>query len=86
MLATGDPGAIGRPYGFSLWARKPIRHDLARGESRIAVDMPICGVLRTVFARPDEDFYDDVLLIDEEGRFLGFITTETFLKFTIRCF
>ena len=48
--------------------------------------MPIRGVLRTVFARPDEDFYDDVLLIDEEGRFLGCITTETFLKFTIRCF
>jgi serine phosphatase RsbU (regulator of sigma subunit) len=33
-----------------------------------------------VFARPDENFYDDVLLVDERGGFLGFIATETLFK------
>jgi phosphoserine phosphatase RsbU/P len=37
-------------------------------------------VLRTVFARPDANFYDDVLLVNENGGFLGFIATETLFK------
>ena len=32
------------------------------------------------FARPDKNFYDDVLLVDESGGFLGFIATETLFK------
>src|SRR5215472_3165650 len=67
-------------YGFSLWARKPIRDHLCKEETRIRVGTPIGDVLRTVFARPDENFYDDVLLVDENGGFLGFITTETLFK------
>ena len=42
--------------------------------------MPIGDVLRAVFARPDKNFYDDVLLVDEGGGFLGFIATETLFK------
>jgi len=71
---------LGGRYGFSLWARKPIRDHLCKEETRIRVGMPIGDVLRTVFARPDENFYDDVLLVDENGGFLGFITTETLFK------
>jgi serine phosphatase RsbU (regulator of sigma subunit) len=33
-----------------------------------------------VFARPDANFYDDVLLVDESGGFVGFIGTETLFK------
>jgi hypothetical protein len=39
-----------------------------------------CDVLRAVFGRPDENFYDDVLLVDENAGFLGFIATETLFK------
>ena len=71
---------LGGRYGFSLWARKPIRDHLCKQETRIRVATPIGDVLRTVFARPDENFYDDVLLVDETGGFLGFIGTETLFK------
>jgi len=71
---------LGGRYGFSLWARKPIRNHLCKEEKRIKVAAPIADVLRTVFARPDENFYDDVLLVDESGGFLGFIGTETLFK------
>jgi len=71
---------LGGRYGFSLWARKPIRNHLCKEETRIKVATPIGDVLRTVFARPDENFYDDVLLVDENGGFLGFIGTETLFK------
>ena len=71
---------LGGRYGFSLWARKPIRNHLCKQETRIRVATPIGDVLRTVFARPDANFYDDVLLVDENGGFLGFIGTETLFK------
>ena len=73
-------GLLGGRYGFSLWARKPIGHHLCKQETRIEVTMPIGDVLRAVFARPDKNFYDDVLLVDESGGFLGFIATETLFK------
>src|SRR5262249_16762587 len=41
---------------------------------------PIGDVLSLVFARPNENFYDDVILTDQSGGFLGFITTETLFK------
>src|SRR5215468_12653155 len=71
---------LGGRYGFSLWARKPICNHLCKEETRIKVATPIANVLRTVFARPDENFYDDVLLVDENGGFCGFIGTETLFK------
>src|SRR5215510_15632527 len=43
---------LGGRYGFSLWARKPIRNHLCKEETRIKVATPIGDVLRTVFARP----------------------------------
>ena len=41
---------------------------------------PIENVLRKVFARTDDEFYDDVLLVDEDESFLGLITTQTLFK------
>jgi sigma-B regulation protein RsbU (phosphoserine phosphatase) len=73
-------GLLGGRYGFSLWARKPIGAHLCKQETRIEVTMPIGDVLRAVFARPDKNFYDDVLLVDQSGGFLGFIATETLFK------
>jgi len=71
---------LGGRYGFSLWARKPIAQHLCKQETRIKVTVPIGDVLGAVFARPDKNFYDDVLLVDERGGFLGFIATETLFK------
>ena len=71
---------LGGRYGFSLWARKPIGEHLCKQETRIKVTTPIGDVLRAVFARPDRNFYDDVLLVDKNGGFLGFIATETLFK------
>jgi phosphoserine phosphatase RsbU/P len=81
MCARQEIAALlGGRYGFSLWARKPIRNHLCKQETRITVATPIGDVLRTVFARPDENFYDDALLVDHNGGFVGFIGTETLFK------
>jgi phosphoserine phosphatase RsbU/P len=81
MCSRQETGALlGGRYGFSLWARKPIAQHLCKQETRIKITMPIGDVLRAVFARPDKNFYDDVLLVGEDGGFLGFIATETLFK------
>ena len=71
---------LGGRYGFSLWARKPIAEHVAAHETRIAVTTPITDVLQKVFARNPESIYDDVLLVDEDGKLLGLISTETLFK------
>ena len=71
---------LGGRYGFSLWARKPIAKHVAAHETRIAVTTPITDVLQKVFARNPESIYDDVLLVDEDGKLLGLISTETLFK------
>ncbi len=71
---------LGGRYGFALWARKSIAGHLATDEIRIVVTTPITQVLKEVFARNPKDFYDDVLLVDENGRLLGLISTDTLFK------
>jgi serine phosphatase RsbU (regulator of sigma subunit) len=71
---------LGGRYGFSLWARKPIGEHLSPHEIRVLVTTPIGDVLKKVFARGEDAFYDDVLLVDENESFLGLITTETLFK------
>jgi phosphoserine phosphatase RsbU/P len=71
---------LGGRYGFSLWARKPIGQHLSPNEIRVSVTTPIGDVLKKVFARGEDAFYDDVLLVDEKESFLGLITTQTLFK------
>jgi sigma-B regulation protein RsbU (phosphoserine phosphatase) len=71
---------LGSRYGFSLWARHPIREHLGKNEIRISLGDPIGAVLAIVFARGDDTFYDDVLLVDAEGQFIGLISTQTLFK------
>jgi sigma-B regulation protein RsbU (phosphoserine phosphatase) len=71
---------LGGRYGFSLWARKPIGQHLSPNEIRVSVTTPIGDVLKKVFARSDDSFYDDVLLVDENESFLGLITTQTLFE------
>ena len=71
---------LGGRYGFSLWARDPIRKHLRKNEIRITVGDAISSVLATVFARDLEQFYDDVMLVDHAGNLIGLIATETLFK------
>lgn len=71
---------LGGRYGFSLWARKPIGQHVSPSEIRVLVTTPIGDVLKKVFARSGDAFYDDVLLVDENESFLGLITTQTLFK------
>ena len=71
---------LGGRYGFSLWARKPIAQHLMPNETRISVATAITDVLKVVFSRSSDQFYDDVLLVGETGGLIGLISTQTLFK------
>ncbi len=64
---------LGSRFGFSLFARNPVRNYLLPEALVIAVTDSIHQVLARLSARPDEYFYDDILLVDEAGAFIGCI-------------
>ena len=71
---------LGSKYGFSLFASKPVSDHLRPNPFSIRIGTPMSEVFRAVFAREEEVFYDDVILLDPEGEFLGLVSTQTLVK------
>jgi len=71
---------LGSKYGFSLFAPKPIRKHLLPQATCVTLGTPIHEVFAVVFAREEDRFYDDVVLLGREKEFLGLIFTQTLVK------
>ena len=71
---------LGSRYGFSLFSRNPVRDYLAPQALVIRSSDSIREVLERLTARPDEFFYDDVLMEDEDGAFLGSIFVRNLVR------
>lgn len=74
LCARRDLGTLlGARYGFALYARAMVKEHLTPDTILIKVDDELTDVLKAIAARRDEHFYDDVLLVDGAGDFLGLI-------------
>ncbi len=74
VCARRDIGTLlGARFGFALYARVAVREHLTAGAIRISADDRLTEVLLAISKRRDEHFYDDVLLVDGAGDFLGLI-------------
>jgi serine phosphatase RsbU (regulator of sigma subunit) len=71
---------LGSRYGFSLFSRNPVRDYLAPQALQIRTTDSIHMVLKRLSARRDEFFYDDVLLEDEDGNFVGSIFVRNLVR------
>jgi len=71
---------LGGRYGYALFARKPVRAHMAPTSLSVSVDMTVDAVLRAVFSRAAAEFYDDVILVDGEGLFLGLMHVHTLVR------
>lgn len=71
---------LGARFGFALFARSPVREHVMASALRLPEDLPLPEVLAAVSARSDESFYDDVLLVDTTGGFLGFILVHALVR------
>ena len=74
LCSRRDVGMLlGARYGFALHGRAPVAGHLSVQALTVAVTEPLTAVLQAVAARRDEHFYDDVLLVDAAGDFLGLL-------------
>jgi serine phosphatase RsbU (regulator of sigma subunit) len=81
LCARRDIGTLlGARYGFALYARAAVRDHLTSGALQIRADQPLPEVLQAVSARQDEHFYDDVLLVDAAGDYLGLIHVRALVR------
>ncbi|HVU33374.1 MAG TPA: response regulator [Opitutaceae bacterium] len=67
-------------FGFSLHAHRPVIELMSAPSLSVTVGQPLTDVLATTIARPADCFYDDVLLLESSGRFLGFIPVRTLVQ------
>lgn len=75
---------LGSQYGFSLYAKTPIRDCLVPNPLTIQPGQPWTDVLQRVFSRTGERFNEDVLLVDEGGKFLGLISVQALVRLQTR--
>jgi serine phosphatase RsbU (regulator of sigma subunit) len=74
LCARRDIGfLLGARFGFALHARAPVSNHLTTQALRFTVEQPFTEVLNVISGRLDEHFYDDVLLTDARGEFLGLV-------------
>jgi serine phosphatase RsbU (regulator of sigma subunit) len=71
---------LGARFGFAMYSRRPIRDMLLPAATQISTGESLAAVLHKVFTRPDDCFFDDVLLVDEAGSFLGLIFARTLVR------
>jgi len=71
---------LGARYGFSLFARRPISAHLMAQCLVARVDTPLSEVFEMAFSRPEGTYYDDLVVVDERGNFLGLIFTRTLVR------
>jgi serine phosphatase RsbU (regulator of sigma subunit) len=72
--------ALGSRFGFALNARQPVRGYLMAAPLRVSVESKMTEVFKAASARTDREFYDDVLLVDEAGRYVGMIPMRTLVR------
>ena len=67
-------------YGFALYARRPIREAMQPPVLHVVLGSPIPDVLDTMISRELDSFHDDILLVDREGCFVGFIAVQRLVQ------
>lgn len=67
-------------YGRSLYLRHTLRMDHVEPETRTVAGTPLAQVFEPVFMRERRYLFDDVVLVDGEGRYLGMIPMNSMIQ------
>jgi serine phosphatase RsbU (regulator of sigma subunit) len=71
---------LGSRFGFALHARRPIAEHLLPAPLRVEPETGLTDVFKAVAARSEREFYDDVALVEWDGRFLGLISMQVLAR------
>jgi PAS domain-containing protein len=77
LCARGQLGFImGSRFGFAIHSRHPIETKMVAKPLLITLGTPVRSVLDVALARSGDEFHDDVVLVDAQGRLLGLIEVQ----------
>jgi sigma-B regulation protein RsbU (phosphoserine phosphatase) len=71
---------LGSRYGFALNARQPVSAFLMRAPLKVSTATPLTSVFKAATARGPLEFYDDVLLVEPDGRYAGMIPMRALVR------
>lgn len=63
-----------RQFGWELYARKPITSVIIRNPLVIAAGQRLDTALAAALARPQEDVYDEIVVVDDGGSYTGLLS------------
>jgi serine phosphatase RsbU (regulator of sigma subunit) len=67
-------------FGFALLARQPVSAFLMATPMIVSEETPITTVFKVAASREAQEFYDDTVLVDRDGRFIGMIPMRTIVR------
>lgn len=67
-------------YGYALFAHQPVSSLMIEKPLCISLGTPITEVFERAAAREVTEFFDDVVLVDPNGRYLGMIPMRTLVR------
>lgn len=67
-------------YGFALNARQPVQGFLMAQPLMVTVVTPITEVFKAASARDPHELFDDVVLVDSDGKYVGMIPMSTLVR------
>ena len=71
---------VGGRYGFALHSRTAIQAQMLDKYLAFDTYTPLGDVLRAALSRGGDEFYQDVVLVEADGRFVGMISTERLVR------
>lgn len=71
---------LGGRFGFSMFSRRLMGEMMLPSVTQVRVSEPLPDVLQKVFTRPDDIFFDDILLVDDEASFIGLIFARNLVR------
>ncbi len=85
MVSRGQLGfLLGGRFGFAVHSRDPVRQHLLPNPACATPQESLLVVLDRVLRREGDDVYDDIALLDGDGRFLGVIPVQTMVRLQTR--
>ncbi len=76
--------ALGTRFGFALNARQPVKTQLMTAPMCVTVGTEVTEVFKAAAARTAREFYDDVLLVEPDGRYVGMIPMRSLVQLQTR--
>ncbi|MBF0349711.1 MAG: SpoIIE family protein phosphatase [SAR324 cluster bacterium] len=77
---SGIAMLLGSLYGRSLFSKRQVRDYMVTPHLAVRTSDPLPEVLRWASSRIEERFYDDVILVDPMGNYLGMIHMKTLVQ------